>query len=183
MDMDWTPAMVNAAMTIAMQRFAANCVAGHMVSPTYVDSTARTVPRNRFDFHEHQRLVVDTETLNLYEPFAECHVTLAQLEEFSSMLSQGGGGDVEPDDGDAEPDDDAEQSVYYCCASRKRIGSLSRRAFFRVIGRKPRPARREARKSGGARIANESSRRGHERRIGTQGHGGRTTDSSDRSFE
>jgi hypothetical protein len=89
MDMDWTPAMVSAAKTIAMQRFAANCVARQMISPTYVDSTARTVPRNRFDFG--QRLVVDTETVNLYEPFAECQFTLAQLEEFSNMLSTQGG--------------------------------------------------------------------------------------------
>jgi hypothetical protein len=83
MDMDWTSKTISAAMSIAMQRFAMNCVAGHMVSPTYVDSTARTVPHDRFDFKE--RLVVDTETLNLHEPFAECNVTLAQLEEFSTL--------------------------------------------------------------------------------------------------
>jgi len=81
--MNWTSEHTAFAMKTVKERFAMNSVAGHFAPNSWVDKMARTVPSNRFDYVA--RTVVDVETLNLYEPFALCNFTLAQMSEFSSM--------------------------------------------------------------------------------------------------
>jgi hypothetical protein len=84
--MNWDSDHMNFAMKIVMERFAMNSVAGHFAPYSMVDKMARTVPSNRFDYSG--RVVVDDETLNLYEPFALCRFTLAQMNEFGSMSGE-----------------------------------------------------------------------------------------------
>ena len=76
MMMTWDSDHMNLAMKIVMERFAMNSVAGHFAPPAMVDKMASTVPSNRFDFTE--RVVVDSETINLSEPFVRCNFTLAK---------------------------------------------------------------------------------------------------------
>ena len=83
MDMTWDANHTNLATKIAMERFAMNSVAGHFAPPTTIDKMSTTVPANRFDFGN--QIVVDNETLNLFEPFARCNFTLAQVNEFASL--------------------------------------------------------------------------------------------------
>jgi hypothetical protein len=84
--MNWDAEHMNFAMKIVMERFALNSVAGHFAPHAMVDKMARTTPSNRFDYAG--RIVVDDETLNLYEPFALCKFTLAQMNEFGSMTGE-----------------------------------------------------------------------------------------------
>jgi hypothetical protein len=83
MDMTWDTDHTNLATKIAIERFAMNSVAGHFAPPTTIDKMSTTVPANRFDFGN--QIVVDNETLNLFEPFARCNFTLAQVNEFASL--------------------------------------------------------------------------------------------------
>jgi len=84
--MNWDSEHMTFAMKIVKERFAMNSVAGHFAPHSWVDKMARTVSSNRFDYSS--RIVVDDETLNLYEPFALCNFTLAQMNEFGSMTGE-----------------------------------------------------------------------------------------------
>jgi hypothetical protein len=84
--MNWTSEHMAFAMKTVKERFAMNSVAGHFAPHSWVDKMARTVPSNRFDYAA--RTVVDVENLNLYEPFAICNFTLAQMSEFGSMTGE-----------------------------------------------------------------------------------------------
>ena len=86
--MNWDSDHMDLATKIVKERFAMNSVAGHFAPHSWVDKMARTVPRNRFDYSAQARIVVDDETLNLYEPFALCNFTLAQMNEFGSMTDE-----------------------------------------------------------------------------------------------
>jgi hypothetical protein len=90
--MNWDSGHMDLAMKIVKERFAMNSVAGHFAPQFWVDKMARAVPSNRFDYAK--RTVVDDETLNLYEPFARCNFTLAQMNEFGSMTDDMLAGDM-----------------------------------------------------------------------------------------
>jgi hypothetical protein len=49
MDPSWTPAQMQQAQRIVVERFAMNSVARHLASPMTVDEIETTVKRNRFD--------------------------------------------------------------------------------------------------------------------------------------
>jgi len=86
MTINWDPDHMNVATKIAKERFAMNSIAGHFAPLSIIDKKARTVSDNRFDYKD--RIVVDNETLSLYEPFARCNFTLAQVNEFGSMTGE-----------------------------------------------------------------------------------------------
>jgi len=85
MDHNWTDEQMAKAQTIVMERFALNSVAGHLAPHSTIDDKETTVPRNRFDFDK--SVVVDRETFGLYEPYAYCLLTKAQVDEFSAAPS------------------------------------------------------------------------------------------------
>lgn len=79
----WKEEHLNLAMNIVRQRFAQNSVAGHVVPVSTIESGKRSVSSNRFDYNK--RIVIDSENLELHEPFAKCDFTLAQVTEFSLL--------------------------------------------------------------------------------------------------
>jgi encapsulating protein for peroxidase len=87
MELTWTNEQMSMARQIVMERFALNSVAGHLASHAMVDAMERTVKRNRYDFGN--QIVIDREVLPLYEPFAFCTLTKAQVDEFGAMQGAG----------------------------------------------------------------------------------------------
>ena len=73
---------MNVARQIVMQRFATNSVAGHLAQSSMVARNETTFQSDRFDFAKNQ--VADRETFGLYEPFALCKLTRAQVDELVS---------------------------------------------------------------------------------------------------
>ncbi|MDT4292019.1 encapsulin [Methylomonas sp. MO1] len=86
MTINWDQEHMNLAMKIVRERFAMNSIAGHFAPHTMIDQMTRTIPSNRFDYGE--RIVIDNETLNLFEPFAICNFTLAQMNEFGNLSGE-----------------------------------------------------------------------------------------------
>jgi hypothetical protein len=74
-----TDEQISMARQEVVKRFATNSVAGHFIPEQTIESTATTVCWNRFDFT--RRIVMDRETLDLYEPYAQIKFTKAQSEE------------------------------------------------------------------------------------------------------
>jgi uncharacterized linocin/CFP29 family protein len=87
LDLTWTDEQMNAARKIAVQRFAQNSVAGHMAPLLTVPETETTVPLKRYNYGPAgpvPGVVVDREVVSLYEPYAQCRFTQAQVDEFAS---------------------------------------------------------------------------------------------------
>lgn len=89
MDLNWTDNQMQLAQKTLIERFAQNCVSGHLAPNSVIDEKETTVATNRFDFA--QAIVVDREVYGLYEPFSFCTFTKAQVDEFHAV----------PDGGDA----------------------------------------------------------------------------------
>jgi hypothetical protein len=89
MDLNWTDAQMQLAQKTVIERFALNSVAGHLAPHSTVDDKETTVSRSRFDFG--QAIVIDREVFGLFEPFAFCRFSKAQVDEFHAVPD---GGDV-----------------------------------------------------------------------------------------
>lgn len=88
MDVPWSDEQMMMAQKIVMERFAMNCVAGHLATAAMSEKEAdTTVPLARFNFEE--AIVVDRETIGLHEPYSYCKFTKAQSEEFVAMQGDG----------------------------------------------------------------------------------------------
>jgi uncharacterized linocin/CFP29 family protein len=83
MELAWDEGQMDMAQKFARERFAQNCVAGHLSPLATVDERETTVRRSRYDFSH--GIVVDREVLILNEPFAFCKFTKAQVDEFSEL--------------------------------------------------------------------------------------------------
>ena len=83
MELTWDKEEMSKAQKIIVERFAMNSVAGHLSLHSKVDEIDTTVRRSRFDFND--AIVIDREVLSLYEPFALCNLSKAQVDEFSTM--------------------------------------------------------------------------------------------------
>jgi hypothetical protein len=79
----WKEEHLNLLMRVVQKRFAMNSVAGHVVPLSTIESGKRSVSSNRFDYTK--QIVIDSENLELHEPFAKCDFTLAQVTEFSLL--------------------------------------------------------------------------------------------------
>ncbi|HNP50797.1 MAG TPA: encapsulin [Nitrosomonas nitrosa] len=80
-ELHWTDEQKQMAQTAVMERFAFNSVAKQFVPEVTVDWTETTVRWNRYDFK--RRMVIDRETLELYEPYASVNLSRAQGDEAS----------------------------------------------------------------------------------------------------
>jgi hypothetical protein len=78
-ELHWTEEQKQLAKSAVRERFALNSVANQFIPQTSVDKTTTTVPWNRYDFG--RQLVVDQETLALFEPSATVKLTRAQGDE------------------------------------------------------------------------------------------------------
>jgi hypothetical protein len=80
-ELSWSEEQMQMATAAVVERFALNSVARQFVPETTVEATATSVPWGRFDFG--QQMVVDGETLTLFEPYATVRLTRAQADEAS----------------------------------------------------------------------------------------------------
>lgn len=78
-ELSWTDEQFKAARTEVMNRFMRNSVSMQFVPEHYVAWTETTVKSDRYDYDN--SIVVDRETLDLYEPYAEVKLTRAQGDE------------------------------------------------------------------------------------------------------
>ncbi len=78
-ELHWTNEQMEMARSAIMERFALNSVAKQFIPEVNIDWTETTVKWNRFDFQ--QRVVIDRETIDLYEPYASIKLTRAQGDE------------------------------------------------------------------------------------------------------
>ena len=75
-ELHWTEEQKEMARSAIMERFAINSVAKQFIPEETVDWTDTTVKWNRFDFE--RRMVIDRETIELYQPFAGIKLSRAQ---------------------------------------------------------------------------------------------------------
>jgi hypothetical protein len=85
MNLIWDDDRMSMAQKIVVERFAQNCVAGHLSPQSTVGEAETTIRRSRFDFK--RGLVDDREVFGLNEPFSYCEFTKAQVDEFT--IAQG----------------------------------------------------------------------------------------------
>jgi hypothetical protein len=78
-ELNWSAEQKQMATAAVTERFALNSIARQFVPETIVEATATSVPWGRFDFT--QQMVVDGETLTLFEPYATVSLTRAQVDE------------------------------------------------------------------------------------------------------